>query len=149
MATVVGDDTGLSLEFTSFEVDLMREIAFNTGKPLDIIAAERLSHGIICGVEGEINDYELTYNPENTPDGSPTVLIKDEFEDSTARDDSFRDRMYEILTELYNVAWSNGLFSSGMDSEYNVDNSLDENARRLQVSRTVEQIMYEVHDYEP
>ena len=130
MATVIGDDTDIRVEFTALEIDLMREIAFNTNKNLDEVAAERLRLGITCEQPGEDVDYELRYTPEegNTP-------LELNLDDEEAVKDDLFDRLKVLLTELYNVAWSRGVSAT---------NGIDEEDRAMHVSSRVAMIIKEI-----
>ncbi|SRR6266566_1135257 len=136
MATVIGDAKDIRLEFTALELDLMREIGFNTGKSLDRIAAERLSQGIICDQPGENADYELRYTPD-TQDDLPRISLENSEKDEDLR---LRRRLEGILIELYNVAWTRGVNE--------VTGSVNEEDRKLHVDIRIDMIMHEVYDCE-
>lgn len=132
MATVVAEGASVNLEFTSLEIDLLREIAFNTGKELDQLVAERLHAGIDVEVPGEDQDYELRYNI--TGDGE-LPKIDEEFlgyrQQQDQEDDPYAAEKHDLrfnlnvrLTEFYNIVWTHG---ASADQEQGLDTDLRKN----------------------
>ena len=126
MASLIRGETTVSLEFTAFEVDLMREIAFNLNCSLEDVAAGHLSRGILVEKPGEDKDYEFKYS------GNTTLEIIEEPDG----EDKLREKLAQTLTELYNVAWT-----SGHTSKTPV---MDVEARKLLVAIRVDMIIHDV-----